>query len=145
MLKTCTKCGTEYPATAEFFDKQKTVKCGLKSQCKKCSAKYEKNYRQTFNGKLRRIFESMKQRCNNPKNNRYHCYGGRGIQCNFVSANDFIYYVKNVLGITKLNQIKNLQIDRIDNNKHYERNNVRFVTAKENANNRRNSKRKEVL
>ena len=34
--KVCTKCGTEYPATNEYFNKGKNYKSGLKAWCKEC-------------------------------------------------------------------------------------------------------------
>jgi len=41
-MKKCTKCGEEYPATAEFFHRNKTGKYGLTSQCKECRREYNK-------------------------------------------------------------------------------------------------------
>lgn len=36
-MKTCSRCGVEYPATTEYFQRSKAVKCGLKSHCKECA------------------------------------------------------------------------------------------------------------
>jgi hypothetical protein len=36
ILKTCTKCLQEYPATTEFFHKQSSTKDGLTTSCKAC-------------------------------------------------------------------------------------------------------------
>ncbi|KKK99325.1 hypothetical protein LCGC14_2633830, partial [marine sediment metagenome] len=72
----------------------------------------------------------------------YKNYGGRGIENKFKSLDDFRCYVTDFLGITEFEQIKGLQIDRIDNDGDYKPGNMRFVTAKVNSNNRRNSKRK---
>jgi len=43
--KKCTKCGKEYPATAEYFYKQKGCKDGLQPQCKECIRIKGKKYR----------------------------------------------------------------------------------------------------
>lgn len=42
--KTCSKCGVEYPETAEYFQKQKHGKNGLMSWCKKCHNEYTRTH-----------------------------------------------------------------------------------------------------
>lgn len=91
-----------------------------------------KKYGATINGHLRRTFNSMKRRCNNPNIHNYSRYGGRGIRNKFKSADEFVDYVINELRVDP----RGLQIDRIDNNGHYEKGNIRFVTAEVNTNNR---------
>jgi 5-methylcytosine-specific restriction endonuclease McrA len=46
LTKTCTKCGVEYPATAEHFYRDKTGKYGLRGQCKLCVETRLRSYRQ---------------------------------------------------------------------------------------------------
>lgn len=108
------------------------------TQGKQVSNKSSKKYQQTFIGNLRHRFRQMKERCNNPKDKDYKYYGGRSIKCLFKSANEFVNHIINDLSYDTFEKIKGLQIDRIDNNGHYELGNVRFVTPKENCNNRRN-------
>ncbi len=40
----CTVCKSIYPATTEFFSRQASVKCGLRSHCKVCTAKEHIEY-----------------------------------------------------------------------------------------------------
>jgi len=166
-MKTCTKCGNEYPATMEYFSTHKQTKDKLQSWCRKCVGKIqkdyqrhnrkrinevkrkyrrqhlekiikqEKKYRQSLNGRLRSRFYNIKQRCNNSEHQSYKNYGGRGIKCLFKSANEFVDYVKSNLGIKNINQINGLAIDRIDNDGNYEPGNIRFVTYSENLKNKR--------
>lgn len=42
--KTCTKCGVDYPATAEYFNRHKRTKDGLHPWCKRCTKKARKEY-----------------------------------------------------------------------------------------------------
>jgi len=155
MIKICTKCKTEYPATLEYFYKHPAGKHSLRPECKKCCKKYwqtekgkeicrraSKNYRQTFNGCLRRRYYGINRRCNDLKIHNYKDYGGRGIKNKFKNFDDFYRHITQDLGIVNLKQIRGLQIDRIDNDGHYEPGNIRFVTVKENNNNkcRRDSK-----
>ena len=81
---------------------------------------------------LRRIFAGMVSRCTYPKHPSFKYYGGRGIQCLFLSAEEFIDYVINVLQVDP----RGLTIDRIDNNSNYERGNIRFVTRSKNQQNK---------
>lgn len=144
MTKTCTKCKTEYPATAEFFYRGKKYKNGLQSWCKVCMKAYreswEKQYQQTLNGYLRGVFSNIKGRCSNPEHKWYRIYGGRGIENRFVDFRHFMQYIVIGLCVTDIDQLKGLQIDRIDNDGHYEPGNIRFTTAKVNSNNRNNRK-----
>lgn len=67
-------------------------------------------------------------RCKNPNNKMYKNYGGRGIQFRFKNPLEASIYVKNHLGLDKTKQI-----DRIDNDGHYEPGNLRLSTNIQNA------------
>lgn len=49
-MKTCTKCGNEHPATAEYFYKHNQKKDGLRPDCKFCTDTIQKKYRQSKQG-----------------------------------------------------------------------------------------------
>lgn len=142
--KICIKCGKRKLLSG--FYKNKSRKDGFRSGCKKCWKKYrqsekgkqiqnkaDKKYRQTLKGYLYGRFYAMKYRCNNPKCECYKNYGGRGIKVKFKNTNEFVDYVINELKTDP----RGLTIDRIDNDGHYEKGNIRFVTHKENCNNRK--------
>ena len=93
---------------------------------------HNREYRSTILGYLANVFYCMGRRCNNPKVHNYHRYGGRSIKNKFRSLDEFRNYVIEELRVDP----RGLQIDRIDNDGHYEKGNIRFVTAKENCNNR---------
>lgn len=163
LIKICSKCKLKKPT--DCFYKDKRAKDGLCSQCSTCMAittkqwqkthqhnvkkavkKYRQSnkykvtkqrnnctYRNSISGYLQEVYHHIKQRCNNPDTHNYSNYGGRGIQNKFNSLNEFRDYVMNELQIDP----RDLQIDRINNNGHYKPGNIRFVTAKENINNRR--------
>ena len=77
---------------------------------------------------------TARDRCRNKKNESYPRYGGRGIEFRFKSFKEF--YAE--LGPRPSPQHT---LDRINNNGHYERGNVRWATAIEQANNKRNNHR----
>jgi len=81
---------------------------------------------------LRNRYSNILSRCNNPGHSAYKYYGGRGIQVNFESCDEFVDYVIDVLQIDP----RGLDIDRIDNDGNYEPGNIRFVTHKENLQNK---------
>ena len=101
--------------------------------------KSKEKYYKTIKGHLSRVFESVQHRCNDSKHTGYKNYGGQGIQCKFINLQEFRDYVMNELKIDP----RNLQIDRIDNNGHYELGNIRFVTCQENNCNKRKYKKRE--
>ena len=76
----------------------------------------------------------MRQRCENPNDPSYHNYGGRGIEFRFESVSAAIKYVLKEL--PHPTYIK-LDIDRENNDGHYEAGNLRLATRKENLENRR--------
>jgi hypothetical protein len=73
---------------------------------------------------------NAKQRCTNPKNDRYADWGGRGIEFRFTDFSSFLVEVG-------LKPAKDYVLDRSDNNGHYEPGNVRWVTKEESARNKR--------
>ena len=75
----------------------------------------------------------MKRRCYDIHNTHYNRYGARGIQI----CDEWLYDFKKFFDWSLSNGWKdNLEIDRIDNDGNYEPSNCRYVTRKENCNNR---------
>lgn len=74
-------------------------------------------------------YQSAKQRCINPSNPSYSDYGGRGIEFRFRNFGEFLRHIGR-------RPTKYHQLDRIDNDGHYEVGNVRWATREENLANR---------
>lgn len=81
---------------------------------------------------LRNRFYDIKKRCNNINAQNYYLYWWRWIICEWNNSNDFINDMIKWFSVE-------LQIDRIDVNWNYCKENCRWVTNKENCNNRRNN------
>lgn len=86
--------------------------------------------------RLRRIWESMHERCEYEKHPYYKHYGGRGI-CVCTEWQSYLPFAKWAFSNGYAN---NLTIDRIDNGGDYNPQNCRWVSVKEQQNNKRTNR-----
>lgn len=113
------------------------------TRCKTCGRTYEHLFTNLTGGRTKgcrhcnqpvrfpRWFyariQAEEQRCNNPKSPSYKNYGARGIKFNFSSVTDAAIWIKENIGVHK-----ELRLDRIDNDRHYEPGNIRWSTISQN-------------
>lgn len=86
-------------------------------------------------GKAYYTWQAMKRRCQNKKDSRYLDYGGRGIDVSdeWQSYDNFIFDMGEP-------PTKEHSIDRVDNSKGYSKENCKWASRCEQANNKRNNK-----
>ncbi len=132
--KKCTKCCNELPETEEFFSFRKDSG-KYRNQCKPCRVICQKEYQEKYPWMI--TLNHIKQRCNNPNNERYEAWGGRGIKCLITEEE-----LKYLWFRDKAYNLKLASIDREDNDGNYVLENCRYVENTENA---VKDKRKPVL
>ena len=126
-------CGTKK------FVQGRKLRDGLVKSCG-CARIAEIREAKTIHGdsssKLYKVWKGMKQRTSNPKNKDYLRYGGRGIRMCAEWSESYPAFKKWAFCA---GYCDGLSIDRIDNDGDYCPKNCRWVTAKEQANNRHTS------
>lgn len=120
---------------------------GASTRCRECAKKQVGHWRKTFwkyaeivpdDDHRRRLLgriSACNNRCHNPNDSGFRNYGGRGIQVHAPWREDraaFLAYVASLPGW----DVPELQLDRIDNDKGYEPGNLRFISHKNNCNNK---------
>lgn len=83
------------------------------------------------------VWNGMKQRCFNSNWYAYKDYGGRGISVTDEWKDDFLCFYHWAMNN---GYRQGLTLDRIDNSKGYSPDNCRWVTIKEQSNNRRSNR-----
>ena len=114
---------------AKHYQKNK-IKINLRAKSYRKQTNWVKNY-YCKNRWLRTLY-SIKDRCNNQKNNSYKNYGGRGIEC-FLNIDQlkFLWFQAEAYNMEKPS------IDRIDNDGDYVFSNCRYIESKENTSHRK--------
>ncbi len=111
------------------------IKRGLTTSCRcQRNMKYGADPRAAVLGKR---FSAMHYRCSPTHNCMTKNYGERGIECRFASREEFIRWVLEHLPHPTY---RGVEIDRRDNNGHYEPGNLRLVSRTVNNSNKRTSR-----
>jgi len=78
--------------------------------------------------KINGVYRTARARCTNPKNAMFKCYGARGIEFRLGTFEEFATRMLPTWA-------EGLTLDRKDNDGHYEYDNIRWVSQKEQARN----------
>ena len=121
-----------------IFSSEENAKISIEKYYKDIPKNYQRN-------KLNNVYWKMKERCYNPKSLSYINYGAVGItMCDEWknSYNEFKTWAENNGYKEDImpNGRNRLTLDRIDNSKGYCPSNCRWVTKKEQQNNKRNNR-----
>lgn len=121
----CSYCGKEVEKQLSNGKRDKSCGCFRPKRHGQCRTR------------LYNVWSNMKARCYNPKNNRFYCYGKRGIKVCDEWRGSYLKFMKWAM---ENRYEKSLQIDRKNNNKGYSPENCRFVTPTENIHNQSTTK-----
>lgn len=129
------KCGTTWIACVPDINNGKISSCGCLGR-KTTADRNRKTKRHGMSKtRLYAAWHAMKVRCFNKNCAAYLNYGGRGI----TVCESWLKFEPFMEWSMANGYSDNLEIDRIDNNGHYEPSNCRWTTTTINSNNRRNN------
>lgn len=135
------ECGTFKVVFAQVLKNGGTKSCGC--YIRELSRNRLLRHGHTTHGNRSQIYDawqSMRSRCNNPKNKAYRNYGGRGIAVCERWNSSFLDFVADMGEPPSAN----LSLDRINNNGNYEPENCRWATWTQQRHNRRDSVRENI-
>ena len=127
-------CGARRWNNLRFLENGRSQGCRACATRRRHEAEGHLMLKTPLDRRIQKRVNAWFQRCNNPKDKSYHNYGGRGIRVKFTSVKEGTEWVR--LYLPHPNYWK-LDIDRIDNDGHYEPGNLRLVTRDVNAKNKR--------
>lgn len=126
-------CGEESIALQGNLVTGKSKNCG-------CKKEYNTPKNNVIHHTLYRRWSNMKTRCYNENTKDYKYYGGRGIRVCDEWLDDFMKFYSWSIGHGFSDD---LTIDRKNNDGNYEPNNCRWVSMKEQNQNKRNTNKRE--
>lgn len=137
MWKCICDCGNERVIRGDVLTSGKSRSCG----CLQKELASERMIKHSGYGtRLYAVWDSVRQRCNNPNNKAYHNYGGRGIKMceKWNDFNKFREWAFNN-GYDENAKHGECTLDRIDTNGMYAPDNCRWCTIKQQSNNKRDT------